>query len=237
MNSDLLLTFFATCVVSAPVVLLFILGLSALVGRPLSERTISNTTQASVMAGLLSALVVLGRMLTGDLRHVPLDLGSLVSIEGEHFHFVLKFVFDRLSVPFVILSYVLVGTIGAFASRYLHREAGFRRFFLLYAFFLLGMVLATLAGTIETLFLGWELVGLSSALLVAYFHERRSPVANGQRVWSVYRLADASFLLAAVAMHHLHGSGDFDVLIGSGTGPTDRHPWRRVMHLSSDCSC
>jgi NAD(P)H-quinone oxidoreductase subunit 5 len=81
------------------------------------------------------------------------------------------------------------------------------------------MVLAILAGTIETLFLGWELVGLSSALLVAYFHDRRSPVANGQRVWTVYRLADAAFLLAAVALHHLHGSGDFDVLMGAGAWP------------------
>ena len=218
-TSETLLTFCSTCVVSAPVVLLAVLGLSTLVGKPLSERTISNCTQASILAGLLAALVVLASMLMTDSRHVPLELGNWVVIPGEHFHFSVKFVFDRLSVPFVILSYILVGTIGAFGSRYLHRDAGFRRFFLLYAFFLLGIVLATLAGTIETLFLGWELVGLSSALLVAYFHERRAPVVNGQRVWSVYRLADAAFLLAAVALHHLHGSGDFDALMGAGPWP------------------
>lgn len=219
MNHEMLLSFFSTCVVSAPVVLLAVLGLSALLGIRLSERTISNCTQASVMAGLGAALAVLASMLTTDSRHVPLELGHWVIIPGEHFHFSLKFVFDRLSVPFVILTYILVGTIGAFGSRYLHRDAGFRRFFLFYACFLLGMVLASLAGTIETLFLGWELVGLSSALLVAYFHGRRAPVENGQRVWSVYRLADAAFLLAAVVLHHLHGSGDFDALMGSGPWP------------------
>jgi NADH:ubiquinone oxidoreductase subunit 5 (subunit L)/multisubunit Na+/H+ antiporter MnhA subunit len=219
MNSDMFLTFCGTCVVSAPVVLLAVLGGAALFGRSLHERTIANCTQASILTGLIAALAVLVNMLLTDSRFVPVELGNLVVIPGEHFHFVLKFVFDRLSVPFVVLTYILVGTIGAFGSRYLHRDAGFQRFFLLYAFFLLGMVLATLAGTIETLFLGWELVGLSSALLVAYFHERRSPVANGQRVWSVYRLADAAFLLAAVALHHLHGSGDFDALMGSGPWP------------------
>src|SRR5207244_5106199 len=119
------------------------------------------------------------------------------------------FIFDRLSVPFVILSFVLIGTIGAFANQYLHREPGFGRFFLLYSLFLVGMVVATLAGTIEVLFLGWELVGLSSALLVAYFHERQAPVINGQRVWSVYRVADAAFLVAAVALHHLTSGADF----------------------------
>lgn len=219
MSNDALITFFSTCVVTAPLVLLSILGLSALSGRRLTERTITNCTQASVTVGLLAALAVLVTMLFSGSRHVPLELGHWVVIPGEHFHFNMKFVFDRLSVPFVILTYLLVGTIGAFASRYLHRDAGFRRFFLLFAFFLLGMVLATLAGTIETLFLGWELVGLSSALLVAYFHERRAPVVNGQRIWTVYRLADASFMLAAVALHHLHGSGDFDLLMGAGPWP------------------
>jgi len=53
-----------------------------------------------------------------------------------------------------------------------------------YPVFLFGIVVSSLAGTIETLFFGWELVGLSSALLVAYFHERRNPVLNGQRGWS-----------------------------------------------------
>ena len=60
-----------------------------------------------------------------------------------------------------------------------------------------GLTMAAFCGSIETLFIGWELVGLSSALLAAYFHERPSPVCNAQRVWSVYRIADASFLVAA----------------------------------------
>src|SRR4029078_1354560 len=103
-----------------------------------------------------------------------------------HYHFSVKFVFDRLSVPFVILSFVLCGTIGAFANRYMHRERGFNRFFVLYSFFVLGMVVTSLAGTIETLFAGWELVGLSSAMLVAFFQERPAPARHGAWDWGVY---------------------------------------------------
>src|SRR4029450_8621547 len=115
------------------------------------------------------------------------------------------FVFDRLSVPLVILSFVLSGTIGAFATKYMHREQGYNRFFVLYALFVLGMVVTALAGTIETLFAGWELVGLSSALLVAFFQGRPGPGGNGLWVWVIYRVADAALLLAAVALHHLRG--------------------------------
>ncbi|MFN0054743.1 MAG: proton-conducting transporter membrane subunit, partial [Planctomycetales bacterium] len=198
----------------APLVLLCVLGFPTLLGRKLSERAIVASVQASIFVGLIAALGVLGLMLAHGSRHVPIQLPNWVEV--EHFHFSLKFVYDRLSVPFVILSFVLCGTIGAFASRYLHREPGFTRFFVLYALFLLGMVVTSLSGTIETLFSGWELVGLSSALLVAFFQERPAPIRNALRVWSVYRIADAALLVVAITLHHLTGEGDFDKLMGTG---------------------
>src|SRR5262249_17822452 len=135
------------------------------------------------------------------------------------YHFSVMLVFDRLSVPLVILTFLLCGTISAFAARYMHRERGYNRFFVLYALFVLGMVLTALAGTIETLFAGWELVGLSRALLVAYFQDRAARARNGLRVWVVYRISDAAGLLAAIVMHHLSGEGDFDKLLGAGPWP------------------
>ena len=51
---------------------------------------------------------------------------------------------------------------------------------------------------VEVLFIGWELVGLSSALLVGFFHERPAPVSNALRVFSVYRISDTAMLSAAV---------------------------------------
>jgi NAD(P)H-quinone oxidoreductase subunit 5 len=207
-------------VVAAPVLLFAWLGLPRLLDWKLGERTITRACQAATFAGLLAALTILGWMLATDCRHVAVRLGSWVAV--PHYHFAVTFVFDRLSVPFVLLSFVLCGTIGAFASRYLHHEPGFNRFFVLYAVFLLGMIMAGVAGTIETLFTGWELVGLSSALLVAFFQERPAPPRNGLRVWVVYRVSDAALLLAAVVMHHLTGEGDFGRLFGAGPWPDEQ---------------
>ena len=219
MTYETMFTVLGMGTVACPLVLLSVVGLTTLCGWPLGERSIARWTQSMVVSGLLMAIGVLVLMLLTGTRNVPIELGDWVVIPNEHFHFHLSFVFDRLSVPFVILSFVLVSTIGAFAKHYLHRELGYRRFFLNYSLFRLGIVVASLAGTIETLFLGWELVGLSSALLVAFFHERPSPVRNGQRVWSVYRVSDAAFLIAAVAMHHLTGEGHFAALMGQGPWP------------------
>lgn len=219
MDATTFLIVLAFVVVAAPALLLAVLGVTSLLERPLSERTIGRCTFAAVVAGLIAVLTILTMMLALGKRHVGVGFGDWVAIPQQRFHFSVKFVFDRLSVPIVILSFLLCGVVGAFTSRYLHREAGYRRFYVLYAMFLLGMIVSSAAGTIETLFLGWELVGLSSALLVAFFHERPAPVRNGLQVWSVYRIADAAFLVAAVAMHHMTGAGDFDGLLGSGPWP------------------
>jgi NADH-quinone oxidoreductase subunit L len=203
-------------VVGAPVALFATLGIASLLrDRPLSERTISRCVQAGIMTGLVASITMLGLMLIWGDTQVPIEFGSWVHVENpkvehDHYHFVFKFEFDRLSVPFVILTFVLCGTIGAFANRYMHRERGFNRFFVLFALFVVGMVTTSLAGTVETLFSGWELVGLSSALLVAFFHERPAPARNGLHVWIVYRVSDAALLMASVALHHMKGEGNFD---------------------------
>jgi NAD(P)H-quinone oxidoreductase subunit 5 len=224
-------------VVGAPALMMLVIGVSSLLGSPLSERATGRWVHFGTVVGLIAAVIIMGIMLTTGSRHVPISLGSWVSIgddqparggihltappereaESQHYHFAVKFIFNRLSVPFVILTFVLCGTIGAFATKYMHREQGYNRFFVFYALFEFGMVIASLAGTIETLFAGWELVGLSSALLIAFYQERPAPVRNGLWVWVVYRASDAALLLAAVVMHHMTGEGDFDTVLGVTT--------------------
>jgi NAD(P)H-quinone oxidoreductase subunit 5 len=203
--------------ICAPAFLVLLLGGTALLRRDLSERVTARLTQVSGLIGLFSMLFILLLMLVLGRRHVPVEIGNWVTISAptEHFHFVIKLLFDRLSVPFALLIFTLCGVISAFGANYLHRETGYRRFFLFLSVFQLGMILSALAGTIEMLFIGWELVGLSSAFLVAFFQDRPNPVHNGLRVWTVYRIADAAFLLAAIALHHHLGEGDFEKLMGA----------------------
>jgi NADH-quinone oxidoreductase subunit L len=210
-------------VVCAPMGLFIFLGLtSLLLKKPLSERAIARAVQCAIVTGLIASISLLVMMLVWEDTQVPIKLGKWVNVHNpelhDHYHFVFKFEFDRLSIPFVILTFVLCGTVGAFANRYMHRERGFNRFFLLLSLFVVGMVTTSAAGTVETLFSGWELVGLSSALLVAFFHERPAPASNGLHVWVIYRFSDAALLLASIALHHMKGEGDFDSFL-SGEWP------------------
>jgi NAD(P)H-quinone oxidoreductase subunit 5 len=127
-----------------------------------------------------------------------------------------QFLVDRLSLAFAALSAAILGIVAAFSHRYLHREPGFHRYFVLLAMFATGMELIALAGNVEVLFIGWELVGLSSALLIAFFHERPATLVNGLRVFSVYRLSDAALLSAAVMLQLRAGNGGLEMLFSGG---------------------
>jgi NAD(P)H-quinone oxidoreductase subunit 5 len=107
------------------------------------------------------------------------------------------------------MTVVLSGLIGQFSSTYLHREPGFFRFFVLLHLFAFGSLLAFAAGSFDLLAGGWEIVGITSVLLIGFFQLRPAPVENGLRVFAVYRATDIGLLVALFAMHHWTGSALF----------------------------
>jgi NADH:ubiquinone oxidoreductase subunit 5 (subunit L)/multisubunit Na+/H+ antiporter MnhA subunit len=116
----------------------------------------------------------------------------------------------------------LVGFIGwisvSFSDRYMHREAGFRRFFLCLMIFLFGMALIVLGGALDTLFIGWEIVGLASFLLVGFYLARPKAARHALRALLTYRLCDVGLLVGAILTHSLYHSGMFEVIDGKHIG-------------------
>ncbi|MBC8112067.1 MAG: hypothetical protein H7Y04_13490, partial [Verrucomicrobia bacterium] len=66
-----------------------------------------------------------------------------------------------------------------------------------------GYNLVIFSGNFETFFVGWEVLGICSFLLIAFYRDRYLPVKNGLKVISFYRLADVCLLLAMWMSHHL----------------------------------
>ena len=216
MTLNLPLTWMVLIGVGSPALLLALLGATSLAGRSLPERWIGSLAAGAMtisFAAVSVALVVHGATGTGP-RLLSYGAWS-ASHEGG---LAIEFLVDRLSLGFAALSTAIAGVVSAFSNRYLHREPGYNRYFALLAMFVTGMLLVALAGNVGVLFVGWELVGLSSALLVAFFHERPASVSNAVRVFSVYRISDAAMLSAAVLLHHQAGTDSLSLLFG-GSGP------------------
>ncbi|GLZ38411.1 proton-conducting transporter membrane subunit [Actinokineospora sp. NBRC 105648] len=179
--------------VAVPLVTVFVLALVLWSGRPLGERAVSNLV---ILAAAVSAVSGLGMAV------VSLVDGPIAVSLGTWFaDFPLRLRADWLSIPVATMAALLGCLIGAFSQRYLHRDPGFRRFYLLLALFVAAVELVVLAGTLDLLIVGWELAGLASALLIAFFHHRNGPVAHGLRAFITYRVSDIGLVGAAVVEH------------------------------------
>ena len=197
-----------TWTVAAPAVAFVLLVLPWGVGRSASEVYTARVVRWAFLSSFLAAAAALVEMLLTGVDAVVVPLGHLFSV--HHHDLALTLLVDRLSLPFALLVTALCGVIGSFGYRYLHREPGYTRFFILLLLFSLGMLAVVLGGNLGLLYAGWELLGLSSALLIGFFHERAAPVKSALRAFITYRICDVALLTAAIFLHQASGSGAFD---------------------------
>ncbi|RLS68349.1 MAG: hypothetical protein DWH98_01970, partial [Planctomycetota bacterium] len=180
----------------APALTLVVIGLPAILGRPLAERTTTRLVGAGFTTAFLASLAVLFVLFMRGFATEVVHVGTWFAV-GHH-QATIELVADGLSVPYVCFSTGLCALVNAFAGKYLHREPGFTRFFVLLALFGTGMNLMVLAGSIDVLFAGWEFLGISSTLLIGFFHERSNAVKAALRAFTTYRICDVGLLAAAV---------------------------------------
>lgn len=211
----------------APAALFLYYAIASLLRIRPAEATVALAARWAFLTSVVATLALGGALVAGGFERVSFALGTWFAV-GDH-HFELALVVDWLSVPFTFLTATLCGVIAAFASRYMHREPGFHRFFVLLALFAVGMQLLVLAGSIDVLFAGWELVGVTSALLIGFFHERRDTVRNALRAFTTYRVCDIGLLSAAVLTHHALGTSEFAAMYGVTPWPGGEAPFTAGM--------
>lgn len=165
------------------------------------ERLISWTTFSTVLLQLLGIIVFsIFWIIDGA---TDLNLKEITLLKTTGYEFFIDFYFDKISAVYLILGSSLTFMVTTYSRYYLHREKGYKRFFNTVLFFFFGFNLAILSGNFETLFVGWEIIGISSFLLIAFYRERYLPVKNAFKVYSVYRIGDIGIILAMWASHHL----------------------------------
>ena len=187
-------------ILATPGALFLLLSLTWLLGARIPERAMSRLTKGIYALLTLLITVLAWKMWQAGTPSIRIDLGSWFQV--GHYHFPLALLIDRLSLPMVGVTVLLAGIVGSFSVRYLHRDPGFFRFFLLLHLFTFGALLIFMADSLDLLIAGWEIVGITSVLLIGFFQYRPDPVRNALRVFGTYRIADLFMLLAVFLAHH-----------------------------------
>ena len=172
----------------------------------LSESWVARISTSAFFLSSLVSFVLLGLHWGAGIL-VP--MGEWYSLSGYAFHW--EGAFDPLSLTVTGLAAFALGLVCHFSKDYLHQERGFLRFYLLTLLLGVGVELVLLAASMDQIFFGWEVVGLSSALLIAFFSHRPGPASGGVRAFTTYRLCDIGLLTAVVLIHHSGGAAVFSL--------------------------
>ncbi|HJP96068.1 MAG TPA: proton-conducting transporter membrane subunit [Candidatus Saccharimonadales bacterium] len=165
------------------------------------ERVIFTVAIGTVFLELVTFFFLGYRWFATDFSPVLAHVGSLYTT--HQYSFALDFYFDKLGVVFLGMTAIMTALVFIFSKYYMHREQGFKRFYSTVLLFFTGLSLIILAGNFEVLVVGWELIGISSVLLIAFYRDRFLPARNALKVFSVYRIADAFLLAATLYAHHI----------------------------------
>lgn len=166
-----------------------------------NEKLISFTAFTSVGINFFAFMLFVFYWLFNN--YPILNLKEILIYKTNNYEFMLDFYFDKITLVYLLVGSFLTFLITIYSRYYLHREKGYKRFFNTVLFFYLGYCITVLSGNFETLFLGWEILGISSFLLISFYRERYLPVKNAIKVFSIYRIGDVGILLAMWMSHHL----------------------------------
>ncbi len=158
------------------------------------ERQTNLVAVGAVALSFLVLLVIDALILWRGELPGHIQLGPWFGSGRYWIHF--SFLLDGLGLVMVHLVILLALLTLRFAVNYLHREAGYQRFFLIMSLFTGAMLLIVVAGNALLTFVGWELAGVSSYLLIAYAFDRPTAARNATRAFVTNRVGDAGFLLS-----------------------------------------
>jgi NADH-quinone oxidoreductase subunit L len=130
---------------------------------------------------------------------------------------------DPLSVMMLLVITTVSLMVHIYSLGYMKGERGFVRYYAflsLFTFSMLGLVVAT---NIFQMYIFWELVGLSSYLLIGFYYERPAAVAASKKAFIVTRFADLGFLIGILLLSFYTGTFDFAALMDLN-GPVIARP-------------
>lgn len=177
-----------------PLLAAALIGIGHLSGVLTGEASENKTADIAVWAITLSclqALILLGADSLGK-NSGFFSVGEWLASDSLNIR--MNFITTGFNVALAALFSVLLVIISRFSINYMHREAGFHRFFFILSLFSSAILLLVLAGNAVVTFIGWEIAGFCSYLLIAYAYDRPVATANSVRVFVTNRIGDAGFI-------------------------------------------
>lgn len=195
--------------------LLTFLGLG-LFGMKLRPTTAGCTGSLSLAVITLLSYLTAGIYFTSPRVDGAFEKWLPYNFEWLHFTDKLQIDLGILLDPIAVMMLVVVTTVSLmvhiYSLGYMKGERGFQRYYAFLSLFTFSMLGLVVAPNIFQMYIFWELVGVSSYLLIGFYYTKPEAIAASKKAFIVTRFADLGFLLGILLLSYFTGTFDFGVL-------------------------
>ena len=166
------------------------------------------TTFITINGALLSfsvSLFMFGFLLLDKFKPISLKLYTWFPDPEIMFEFLL----DGLSGTMMLLVTGLGLVIQIFSTSYMSGDPRYVKYFVYFNFFVFSMLLLVMSANFLVMFFGWELVGLSSYLLISFWSEKKKAAKAGNKAFVLNRIGDFGFLIALMMILNTYDTFSF----------------------------
>ena len=128
---------------------------------------------------------------------------------GGALHIDLGILLDPISVMMLVVISTVSLMVHIYSLGYMKGERGFQRYYAFLSLFTMSMIGLVVATNIFQMYLFWELVGVSSYLLVGFYYTKKEAVAASKKAFIVTRFADLGFLIGILIYGYYAGTFSF----------------------------
>src|SRR5438094_4060827 len=186
--------------------------LITLAGTRLSRRGAAYVSTGSVVVAFGGAIASFVGLL-GEHEHERRHLSTAWTwIQGGSYRSGFEVLVDPLSVMMMLIVSGVGALIVAYSIGYMDGDNEERRYFAYMSLFVFSMLLLVQGGNLILLLAGWGMVGLSSYLLIGFWHERPSADAAAKKAFVMNAIGDATMALALFLLIQKTGTLSFGAL-------------------------
>jgi NADH-quinone oxidoreductase subunit L len=184
-------------------------AITALVGRRLGTRAWAIAVPAIIATWAIAMFIVYQTLIAHAYPDGGIHFRLYEWIPAGNFRVDVNFAVDALTAVMLIVVCTVGMLVHVYSIGYMAHDPGRWRFFAYLNFFMFSMLLLVLADNFLLLFVAWELVGLSSYLLIGFWYRRRSAALAAKKAFIVNRVGDLGFSLGIMAIWTTVGTLNF----------------------------
>ena len=177
----------------------------------LNERLTTFITINGALLSFTVSLFMFGVLLLDKFKPISLKLYTWFPEPEIRFEFLL----DGLSGTMMLLVTGLGLVIQIFSTSYMSGDPRYVKYFVYFNFFVFSMLLLVMSANFLVMFFGWELVGLSSYLLISFWSQKKEAAKAGNKAFVLNRIGDFGFLIALMMILNTYDTFSFKTVFAT----------------------